>query len=207
MICGMSEPSVGTTMTNYEVLAITVAGLTAVFALFLWLNARKGMKNQTFLRLLEEYSTPQMLYAVQSLHDLRNNCKGKDIRAAFSAMDERETLEYKKALLQDQPLLLERSINNSRRTVSHFYYRLLTVVRTRVVPKSHIFRYWNVGGLQLIPNVIQKLRLDDDKELDDLYGLARRYRADRASLIVFYILLGLYTLIAEGAITYFALRS
>lgn len=192
-------------LSRFEVLTLAVAGCSALFSLFLWLNARKSMKNQAFIRLLEQYSAPQMMYAVQSLHDLLERCRDKniDLRRAFDAIKKRQAVACRKATPQEEVILTERSINNSRRVVTHFYYRLLSVLRTHVVPKRLVFGYWAAGGLQLIPDVIKKLELDEDKDLDDLYTMACRYKTKAGSNAPFWIILAFYFLISQGVIVYY----
>jgi hypothetical protein len=182
------------------IVSIAIASCSAFISVLLWLNARKGIRNQTYIKLLEDYSSPEMLAAVKALSKLKeaSDRQGKPI---YQLYREQNAIEEK--LLQDsKPLekasVLSASINNHRRLVSHFYYRLSAVIRNRVLPKRYIFRYWNTGGLHLIPQVIQVLHLDDDKELDELYSLSLK----RSNIAIFmcFILFFLYIAASQLAV-------
>jgi hypothetical protein len=186
-------------------IALAVSIISTTFAFLMWLNARKTIRNQTYLRLLEDYSSPRMLAAVQALTDLRTKCTTNEIPigAAYRVLNRKDLLDYREAAPKDKPAILEASINNQRRVVSHFYYRLSSVLRTNVLPQGYIFRYWHAGGLRLIPDVISQLHLDDDKELDELYRKALDYRASRGAQTALYVCIVLFALICQTLITYF----
>jgi hypothetical protein len=192
-------------MSEADIIAVTVSASGAIFALLLWLNARKALKNQIYLKLLEEYSSPEMLAAVQSLNDLRDRSKDESIPLdqLYRKINTKDIEEYKNADARDKSHILRNSINNHRRMVTHFYYRVLSVVKTHVVPDRYVFRYWGSGSLHLILDVIDKLALDKDKRLNDLYLRALRFEKSRRSQIAFFIILGLYVTVSQLVILWF----
>ena len=168
-------------MSAFDIVTISVAASASLFTLMLWLNGRKGIRNETYLKLLEQYSTPDMLIAAQSLNNLLEKCKrdNLDITAVYAEHKKNDDTDYENADPRDKPFILSNSINNHRRMISHFYYRLLCVVETNVVPANYIFRYWGSKSLHLIPNALAKLGYDSDKRLEDLLLRAKRYERTR----------------------------
>ena len=99
-----------------DVISFISAGIAlfgVLFVILTWYNSKKTLKNQRYLKLIDEYRSVDMFSAIQGLHTFNNKCEkeGKCIGAIYEIIKkEEEKKENKKNTLHYQ-----------RRLVSHFW--------------------------------------------------------------------------------------
>lgn len=153
------------------------------FSIASYCLTKHAQRFRTFLSFLNEYRSPEMLAAVRDLHDFKRCCdkKGICLKKEYGQRKddgERKERDEKDPLKKFQ--LLETTLHNRRRYVSHFYYALLSAIKSGFVSASDVFNYWGEETFKgMIIDIINPIGQEADKHLEGLYGGARKYNSIR----------------------------
>ena len=126
---------------NYATISLSVA--TVFVTLAAVLIARKALRLGMLKELMRTYSTPETGDAVRTLWDFYKDCdkNSNKVHGKFKGL-----LEAK----NDQTKI----INDSRRSVSHFYQLMAAMYHRRVVDSKLLFKFWQERDLKIIRDVI-----------------------------------------------------
>jgi hypothetical protein len=164
-------------MIVITVLAGLGAFASGLFALFIWSNSRKTISSQIFHTLLSEFKSPEMLMALRRLYDLKEHCDNHhiDIAEEYRRIMREEDLAIERAKPIDKPHLVQVSLHHQRRIVSNFFYYIHTVLLNNMISRSIVYKYWTMGNIRLIPEVLVPIRYDNSEYLMELVEDAKRY--------------------------------
>lgn len=152
-------------------------------------TTKKNLLHQALLNVQREYSSAEMLFAVQKLWQIYEGA-GKDEaklvnhyeKQLAEARDKIGTAEVRE---KDVSAVVKASLHYQRRIVSQFYSHLAILHEQDIIPEHIIFDIWNPWDLDIINKIIFPLdsflrRTTKPKapELDKgTYRLMRFYRA------------------------------
>jgi hypothetical protein len=172
------------------ILITILAGLGAfasgLFALFIWTNGRKTTSSQIFHTLLSEFKSPEMLMALRRLYDLKKQCDDQhiDIALEYKRIMREEDSAIEKAEPINRPHLVAVSLHHQRRIVSNFFYYIHTVVKNSMISRTIVYKYWTMGNISLIREVLVPIGVDNGKYLMELVVDAQLYfRRERLSML------------------------
>lgn len=152
-------------------------------------TTKKNLLHQALLNLQREYTSAEMLFAVQRLWELyesfernREKLVGHYKKQLAITRDKIKDAEAKE---KDVGEVVKVSLHYYGRLVSQFYAHLATIHEEKIIPERIIFDHWTPWDLDIIDKIIfpinsfmRKISLPDKPELDkETDILMRLYRA------------------------------
>jgi hypothetical protein len=159
------------------------AFMSAVIALFVWINARKTITNQVFHSVIAEYKSPDFMLALQRLYGLRDTCRGDAalISSTYESIKVSDAEEIMRQPFQARLEFERNTLHFQRRLVSNFYYYLCTAVLERMIPRDVAYKFWDLRTLQVIPTILVPIKNDDISYLMQLYDDAVRFSSQKST--------------------------
>jgi hypothetical protein len=162
-----------------ELLLVAVLSLEGIVAFRHLRQARLDSVHQVLVSVLQDYRSPEMLWAMNSLWRFRREHGDKfvqDYLERWQKDDERIA-----GLPDDQQLAATAATLHCRRRIVKEFYNLLAGLRDlRVLPPEVLYTYWNEAELKIIPEILIPLemavaqRLRSEAELGGWFTRLRR---------------------------------
>ncbi len=116
-------------------------------------TSEQALLHQTLVNVLSEYRAAEMLVAIESLWDFKDE-HPNDLGAAYETRRKEDKEMLQSVPLRDRMESLRTTIHYRRRLVSQFYGLLAGLYKEGVIPKKTLYTHWTAGDLRIIPQVL-----------------------------------------------------
>jgi hypothetical protein len=162
-----------------ELLLVAVLSLEGIVAFRHLRQARLDSVHQVLVSVLQDYRSPEMLWAMNSLWRFRREHGDKFVQSYMEQWQKDD--ERIAGLPDDQQLAATAAtLHCRRRTVKEFYNLLAGLRDLQVLPQEVLYTYWNEAELKIIPEILIPLemavaqRLRSEEQLGGWFTRLRR---------------------------------